>query len=57
MHPLLQDLLVGVARAGTKAVVSALDSVLEDVDANVLEEASRRVKKARKRAKRIVAKE
>jgi hypothetical protein len=52
MHPLLQDLLYGVARAGVRAGVSALDSILNDVE-EVIEEGSVRVKGARKKAQKI----
>jgi hypothetical protein len=50
MHPVLQDVLKGVARSGAKALVSAVDSFLEDVDV-VLEGASGRVKRARSRVR------
>ena len=52
MHPLLQDLLYGVARTGVRAGVSALDSILDDVEA-VTEEATSRVKRARGKIRKI----
>ena len=52
MHPALKDLLVGLARIGTKAVASGVESALEDVE-NTLNEGVKRVKTARARAKDI----
>ena len=55
MHPLLQDLLYGVARTGVKAGVNALDSILDDVE-SITEEATSRVKRARTRIRTIKSK-
>lgn len=51
LHPALRVLL----DAGARAAVSALDSVLGDVE-DAVDEASRRVRRARSRAKQIKAK-
>ena len=52
MHPLLQDLLYGVARTGVHAGVAALDSILGDVE-GVAEKATSRVKRARGKIRTI----
>jgi hypothetical protein len=53
VNPFLQSLLVGVARAGVRAGVAALDSVLRDAE-ELTEEATGRVKRTRAKARKLV---
>jgi hypothetical protein len=52
MHPTLREALIGLARVGSKAVASGLDSVLEDVE-GAFNEGVTRLKNARKKAQSI----
>lgn len=52
MHPLVRDLLGGVARAGARAGLSALDSLFADAQ-EVTQEITDRVQTARARGQRI----
>jgi hypothetical protein len=54
--PFVRDFLVAIGRSGVKAVAAALDSVLEDAQ-GVADEASRRVRKGRKRLSKIHSEE
>jgi hypothetical protein len=52
MHPVAQDLLFVILRSVIKAGAAASDSLLEDFE-GVADEATRRVRKGRKRLRKI----